>query len=130
MAERIVTDNLATRLLPNATQPKNVAIPRARPGVVIFLHGVNDPGASYASVETGLCQGLNERLDRQDLKPGRYREQFWEAKSKDRRTRSKEDAETLDDPDTNLYKRNDAHAKSVLIPLLGLPCGKERDSAG
>jgi len=117
MAERIVTDNLATRLLPNATQPKNVAIPRARPGVVIFLHGVNDPGASYASVETGLCQGLNERLDRQDLKPGRYGEQFWEAKSKDRRTRSKEDAETLDDPDTNLYKRNDAHAKSVLIPF-------------
>jgi len=117
MAERIVTDNLATRLLPNATQPKNVAIPRARPGVVIFLHGVNDPGASYASVETGLCQGLNERLDRQDLKPGRYGERFWVAKSKDRRTRSKEDAETLDDPDTNLYKRNDAHAKSVLIPF-------------
>lgn len=117
MAERIVTDNLATRLLPNATQPKNVAIPRARPGVVIFLHGVNDPGASYASVETGLCQGLNERLDRQDLKPGRYGERFWVAKSKDRRTHDEDDVDVLDDPDTYLYKRDDKTAKSVLIPF-------------
>lgn len=117
MAERIVTDNLATRLLPNTTQPKNVPVPRARPGVVIFLHGVNDPGASYASVETGLCQGLNERLDRQDLKPGRYGERFWEAKSKDRRTHDEDGVDVLDDPDTYLYKRNDAHAKSVLIPF-------------
>ena len=56
MSERIVVDNLNSRLLPNATQPKNVAIPRARPGVVIFLHGVNDPGAAYASVRPGCAR--------------------------------------------------------------------------
>ncbi|WP_443218335.1 T6SS effector phospholipase Tle3 domain-containing protein, partial [Pseudomonas sp. TNT2022 ID1044] len=52
------TDNtvIATsmsRLLPNRSTDRNIAVPRDLPGVVIFLHGVNDPGASYESVETG-----------------------------------------------------------------------------
>jgi hypothetical protein len=66
----IATDT--SRLLPNRFTDRNIAVPRDLPGVVIFLHGVNDPGASYESVETGLCQGVNERLDRRDLKAGRY----------------------------------------------------------
>lgn len=61
-----------SRLTPNSTVPSNTPVSRQRPGVVIFLHGVNDPGASYASVEEGICQGLNERLDRTDLRSGRY----------------------------------------------------------
>ncbi|WP_445012499.1 T6SS effector phospholipase Tle3 domain-containing protein, partial [Burkholderia pseudomallei] len=49
-----------------------VAMAGGLPGVVIFIHGVNDPGAAYATVERGLCQGLNERLSRSDLRPGEY----------------------------------------------------------
>ena len=63
---------LTTRLMPNCNTVRNMEVPADLPGVVIFLHGVNDPGASYESVETGLCQGVNERLDRPDLKAGRY----------------------------------------------------------
>jgi hypothetical protein len=75
----IATDT--SRLLPNRYTDRNIAVPRDLPGVVIFLHGVNDPGASYESVETGLCQGVNERLDRRDLKAGRYGAKFQEARS-------------------------------------------------
>ncbi len=32
------------------------------------------PGRPDELVETGLCQGVNERLDRRDLKAGRYGE--------------------------------------------------------
>ena len=59
-----------TRLIPNLNTTSKMEVPGDLPGVVIFLHGVNDPGASYESVETGLCQGVNERLDRPDLVRG------------------------------------------------------------
>lgn len=61
-----------TRLILNLNTTSKMEVPADLPGVVIFLHGVNDPGASYESVETGLCQGVNERLDRPDLVAGRY----------------------------------------------------------
>jgi hypothetical protein len=61
-----------TRLIPNLNTTCKMEVPGDLPGVVIFLHGVNDPGASYSMVESGLCQGVNERLDRPDLVPGRY----------------------------------------------------------
>jgi hypothetical protein len=51
---------------------RNVQLPGDLPGIVIFIHGVNDPGAVYSVVEQGLCQGLNERLSRADLKEGSY----------------------------------------------------------
>ncbi|OLI39462.1 hypothetical protein IXO141_20970, partial [Xanthomonas oryzae pv. oryzae] len=51
-------------LLPNRMGERLVEVPADRPGIVIFIHGVNDPGAAYPSVEKGLCQGLNERLSR------------------------------------------------------------------
>lgn len=106
-----------SRLTPNATVPTNVGVRRARPGVVIFLHGVNDPGASYASFEEGLCRGLNERLDRTDLRSGRYGVDFRAAESKPEDQRIQRDRHVLDDPDTYLYGRNDINAKSVLIPF-------------
>lgn len=106
-----------SRLTPNATVPSNTPVPRQRPGVVIFLHGVNDPGASYASVEEGLCQGLNERLDRTDLRSGRYGVDYRAAKAKPKQTQTPRDTEKLNDPDTHLYLRKDGQAKSVLIPF-------------
>ncbi|HEX7682371.1 MAG TPA: hypothetical protein VF446_02355, partial [Trinickia sp.] len=49
-----------------------VQIPADRPGIVILIHGVNDPGGWYETVEKGLCTGVNERLSRRDLMPGGY----------------------------------------------------------
>ncbi len=46
-----------TRLIPNLNTTCKMEVPGDLPGVVIFLHGVNDPGASYSMVESGLCQG-------------------------------------------------------------------------
>ncbi len=36
------------------------------PGVVIFVHGVNSDGEWYEAAESGLCDGLNQRLKRRD----------------------------------------------------------------
>ena len=55
-----------------------------RPGIIIFVHGVNSDGEWYEQAEAGLCAGLNKRLKRRDedlaiggpasgqMKPARY----------------------------------------------------------
>lgn len=43
------------------------------PCVTILVHGVNDAGETYPVQEAGICEGLNERLCRDDLAPGKYR---------------------------------------------------------
>lgn len=110
-----------TRLIPNLNTTCKMEVPADLPGVVIFLHGVNDPGASYESVEKGLCQGVNERLDRPDLVAGRYGAEYYAAKDKLRAKQPLGDREKqlLDDPDTNLYKRDtdDPKTRSLLIPF-------------
>ncbi|MEE5037272.1 DUF3274 domain-containing protein [Pseudomonas alliivorans] len=110
-----------TRLIPNLNTECKMEVPADLPGVVIFLHGVNDPGASYESVETGLCQGVNERLDRPDLVAGRYGVEYRLARDKLKNKQPLEDQEEqlLDDPDTNLYKRDtdDPKTRSVMIPF-------------
>ncbi|OLT98635.1 T6SS effector phospholipase Tle3 domain-containing protein, partial [Pseudomonas reinekei] len=135
------TDNtvIATstsRLLPNRSTDRNIAVPRDLPGVVIFLHGVNDPGASYESVETGLCQGVNERLDRRDLKAGRYGAAYSAAKEVPLETLSNDQSAVLDDPDTYLYRRdtNAPKIRSLMIPFYwgyrAAPDHVKRDDAG
>uniref|UniRef100_UPI0005A93C67 T6SS effector phospholipase Tle3 domain-containing protein n=1 Tax=Paraburkholderia kururiensis TaxID=984307 RepID=UPI0005A93C67 len=47
-------------------------IPPHMPGVIIFVHGVNSTGEWYDAAEKALCQGLNERLKRSDLKANTY----------------------------------------------------------
>ena len=37
-----------------------------RPGIIIFVHGVNSDGEWYEQVEQGLCEGLNARLKRRN----------------------------------------------------------------
>ncbi|KAB8045060.1 T6SS effector phospholipase Tle3 domain-containing protein [Janthinobacterium aquaticum] len=37
-----------------------------RPGIMIFVHGVNSDGEWYDEAEQGLCAGLNARLKRRD----------------------------------------------------------------
>jgi pimeloyl-ACP methyl ester carboxylesterase len=108
-----------TRLIPNCSADHLLEVPGDLPGVVIFLHGVNDPGASYESVETGLCQGFNERLDRPDLKAGRYGADFSAAKNASPESWLGTEKEILDDPDTYLYRRDADGSKirSLLIPF-------------
>ncbi|WP_063532744.1 DUF3274 domain-containing protein [Burkholderia sp. MSMB1589WGS] len=96
---------------------RNVQLPGDLPGIVIFIHGVNDPGAVYSVVEQGLCQGLNERLSRTDLKEGSYGALYQRAKTQN--NPSKRQAEILSDPDMYLYQRAELPniTKSFFIPF-------------
>ncbi|WP_428942537.1 T6SS effector phospholipase Tle3 domain-containing protein [Xanthomonas oryzae] len=97
-------------LLPNRMGERLVEVPADRPGIVIFIHGVNDPGAAYPTVEKGLCQGLNERLSRIDLRAGQYGVKYAEAKKSPLKPGEhgyKEVAAVKYDPDTYLYQRSE-----------------------
>lgn len=109
--------------LSNRPGPRNVEVPADRPGVVIFLHGVNDPGASYGHVETGLCEGLNERLSRNDLRPGAYGVAFDTAKDITHKDPAFDRWKDIKyDPDTYQYQRSESTGtgqatNSILIPF-------------
>jgi len=60
-------------LMPNRYKDHPVAVKRDLPGIVILVHGVNDVGVSFPAMDSGLCAGLNERLDRPDLFPYDFR---------------------------------------------------------
>jgi pimeloyl-ACP methyl ester carboxylesterase len=50
-------------------------IPPHLPGVIIFVHGVNSEGEWYDVAEKALCEGLNDRLNRNDatkISPNTY----------------------------------------------------------
>ncbi|OAI62514.1 membrane protein [Ralstonia solanacearum] len=89
----------------NRAGDRLVEIPRELPGIVIFIHGVNDPGAVYETVETGLNQGLNERLSRTDLNKGEYGGRYKAVKAKPKDKLRKWDRDVLYDPDMYLYER-------------------------
>jgi len=101
----------------NRCSDRPIEVPADLPGIVIFIHGVNDPGAVYSFVEEGLCQGLNERLDRRDLKAGSYGESYKNLKQK--KDPNVVEAKILSDPDTYLYERKEitGNTKSVFIPF-------------
>ena len=126
----------ATRLIPNCTTERKLEVPGDLPGVVIFLHGVNDPGGAYESVETGLCQGLNERLDRPDLRAGRYGADYSKAQALPREQLEDEHMTVLDDPDTYLYQRDTTNpgTRSLMIPFYwgyrAEPAEIQRDERG
>ncbi|KAJ3473171.1 hypothetical protein NLI96_g13103 [Meripilus lineatus] len=88
-----------------------------------FLHGVNDPGGNYDHIEKGLCEGLNERLSRVDLKPGEYGVAFQKAlKYTHKDPDFAQWRETKYDPDTYLYKRTEitdgpGKTHSMFIPF-------------
>ncbi|RBD91279.1 hypothetical protein BRM14_17290, partial [Xanthomonas oryzae pv. oryzae] len=97
-------------LLPNRMGERLVEVPADRPGIVIFIHGVNDPGAAYPSVEKGLCQGLNERLSRIDLRAGQYGVKYAEAKASKAKPGDRDYRKVASvkyDPDTYLYQRSE-----------------------
>jgi len=119
------TDRVVGRgAAPTISQRPNdrpVQVPRDLPGIVIFIHGVNDPGVNYQPVEQGLCEGLNERLSRTDLTPGEYGAAYADAKNP-KNPKEPRDPQTdriiLSDPDTYEYLRaesKDTH--SAFIPF-------------
>jgi len=91
----------------NRAGDRPAQVPRDLPGIVIFIHGVNDPGAVYSFVEEGLCQGLNERLSRDDLRSGSYGADYRAASCKPASEVTEKDTETLRDPDMFLYRRSE-----------------------
>ncbi|EMH2961241.1 DUF3274 domain-containing protein [Burkholderia multivorans] len=72
-SNRVVGERKAL-LLPN--RPKdahaNVDVEARYPCTTILIHGVNDLGTDFETVEAGLCEGLNDRLGRKDLRGGTY----------------------------------------------------------
>jgi pimeloyl-ACP methyl ester carboxylesterase len=79
--------------LPGQNNKKIVGVKHNLPGSIILVHGVNDIGVSYDAVESGLCEGLAERLCG-DLTPGTYRMP---------QTADRDKLE--EDPDAIFYKR-------------------------
>jgi len=92
--------------LPGQGNKRIVGVKHNLPGSIILVHGVNDVGVSYDAVESGLCEGLAERLCG-DLTPGTYRMP---------QTADRDKLE--EDPDAVFYKRqitDDTH--SPVIPF-------------
>jgi hypothetical protein len=94
----IVIAELCSRLITNRPDDRPIAVPRDMPGTVIFLSGVSDPGALYESAESGLLQGMNERLHRPDLCAGRYGADFAAARDTPVERLSALSTDRLDDP--------------------------------
>ncbi|WP_323123049.1 T6SS effector phospholipase Tle3 domain-containing protein [Burkholderia alba] len=93
-----------------------VQIPADRPGIVIVIHGVNDPGGSFGAIEKGLCDGLNDRLSRKDLSSGKYGADYLTAAKKKQPDRN--DQTYLNDPEKYLYRReDDTSTHSFVIPF-------------
>jgi len=106
----------------NRAGDKNIQVPADRPGVVIFLHGVNDPGANYDHIEQGLCEGLNERLSRKDLMPGEYGVAFKEAKDVTYKDHIFDRVKEIKyDPDTYLYQRTEIKEGSKQTHSMFIP---------
>ena len=51
----------------------NIEASRPLPCVVILIHGVNDIGEAFENQDKMICEGLNRRLGRKDLKPNKWR---------------------------------------------------------
>jgi hypothetical protein len=92
--------------LPGQNNKKIVGVKHNLPGSIILVHGVNDIGVSYDAVESGLCEGLAERLCG-DLTPGTYR------------MPQEADRDKLEeDPDAVFYKRTiSEETHSPVIPF-------------
>lgn len=109
-------DTIAQRnscTVPNWSFFSLAEVPPDMPGTVILIHGVNDLGTDFGTVEAGLCEGLNERLNRSDLKAGTY---MHGRMANDDSEVKKEDL--LKDMDNVLYRRSEPDGtRSVLIPF-------------
>lgn len=96
----------STVLRPNRLRDKVLEVPRELPGNIILVHGVNDVGSGYGAVESGLCDGLQDRLHRY-FKPADYRMPGQSDKGK-----------VEEDPDAIYFKRKaTVDTDSPVIPF-------------
>lgn len=83
---------------------KIIEHPRAHPGNIIIVHGVNDVGIGYRDAEEGLCAGLEQRLSR-CFTPGSY-------------TMPTDKNKVVEDPDDVYFKRQvSPDTDSPIIPF-------------
>lgn len=107
----------------------NTDVQNRFPCTTILIHGVNDLGTDFGTVEGGLCEGLNDRLGRTDFKAAEY------SHGRMANDPSKVSvADMMKNMDDVIYRRQESEdTKSPLIPFYwGLRVGKEdlpRDSS-
>lgn len=82
--ENVLVGDVRGITLMNKCKALTAVMQMPLPGIVIFVHGVNSDGEWYSQAEAGLCQGLNDRLKRNNgqiafpnpaggqLKPAKY----------------------------------------------------------
>ncbi|MBG7458991.1 DUF3274 domain-containing protein [Pseudomonas aeruginosa] len=91
-----------------------------KPCIVILIHGVNDLAGVYDDLETGICVGLNERLDHLLTKQGKRSPA---ALNPATYTSPKDDDGKAPNPDAVYYRRlavegkYGGHSRSVVIPF-------------
>ncbi|MDH0091465.1 DUF3274 domain-containing protein [Achromobacter mucicolens] len=91
-----------------------------KPCIVILIHGVNDLAGAYDDLETGICTGLNERLDHLLTKRGGRSPA---ALNPARYTSPKDDDGKAPNPDAVYYRRrptagkHGGRSRSVVIPF-------------
>lgn len=114
-----ITGKTQAIVAPNATDAY-VQKQQPKPCIVILIHGVNDLAGVYDDLETGICTGLNERLDHLFTKRG---ERSPAALNPARYTSPKDDDGKAPDPDVAYYRRlaeegkHGGHPRSVVIPF-------------
>ncbi|MGU7772328.1 T6SS effector phospholipase Tle3 domain-containing protein [Burkholderia sp. MR1-5-21] len=110
----------------NSNRPQdafvNTDVQNRFPCTTILIHGVNDLGTDFGSVEGGLCEGLNDRLGRTDFKGAEY--SHGRMANEPRKVNVGEMMKGMDDV---IYRRQESEdTKSPLIPFYwGLRVGKE-----
>ncbi|HAP26090.1 MAG TPA: hypothetical protein DCR74_10785 [Achromobacter sp.] len=114
-----ITGKTRAIVAPDATDAY-VQKQQPKPCIVILIHGVNDLAGVYDDLETGICTGLNERLDHLFTKRG---ERSPAALNPARYTSPEEDEGKAPNPDAEYYRRLAAEGKlggysrSVVIPF-------------
>ncbi|WP_312428644.1 DUF3274 domain-containing protein [Achromobacter sp.] len=114
-----ITGKTRALVAPNAPDAY-VQKQQPKPCVVILIHGVNDLAGVYDALETGICTGLNERLDHLFTKRG---ERSPAALNPARYTSPKDDDGRAPDPDAVYYRRvatlgkYGGRSRSVVIPF-------------
>lgn len=110
----------------NCNRPQNAFVntdvQNRFPCTTILIHGVNDLGTDFGTVEGGLCEGLNDRLGRTDFKGAEY--------SHGRMANDPSQvsvADMMKNMDDVIYRRQESEeTRSPLIPFYwGLRVGKE-----
>lgn len=89
----------------------SVAIKRGMPNITILIHGVNDVGEAFPHQERGLCAGLNDRLLREDIRPGEW--SLPPQKKGEKFTA----ADVNPDPDKVYFQREPDTGTSPIIPF-------------